>query len=386
MQALVYTKHGETPKVSTVPMPTRPLPSKSLMIKNYATSINPADWKSADGGQAALIGFDWPRVIGFDFSGVVVEVARDCDDEFKIGDRVFGMIAGLPEKDRGCAAEYLIVDAEVCVKKPDSISHAEAASVPLVGITAVMMLEACGLKLGSKSNARVLVLGGAGGVGSVAIQIAKKMFGASFVATTASKGKKETLVKSLGADLVIDYRSEKFETKLASQDDSKLFDAILACTNEASRCPTLLRKGGALCSIIGSDDVRAVQEWIHNPLVYKHHGSRTTLGIQTFLGSYVGGNLFNCFSGARSIKNACVSRGANYRTIIGTGDRRIMTALAQAMNEGKIRAVIDSRFSMDRAADALAYQRKGRAAGKVIVDIVSSKEKTEEESESSSKQ
>ena len=203
-----------------------------------------------------MIGFDWPRVIGFDFSGVVVEVARDCDDEFKIGDRVFGMIAGLPEKDRGCAAEYLIVDAEVCVKKPDSISHAEAASVPLVGITAVMMLEACGLKLGSKSNARVLVLGGAGGVGSVAIQIAKKMFGASFVATTASKGKKETLVKSLGADLVIDYRSEKFETKLASQDDSKLFDAILACTNEASRCPTLLRKGGAMCSIIGSDDVR----------------------------------------------------------------------------------------------------------------------------------
>ena len=204
-----------------------------------------------------MIGFDWPRVIGFDFSGVVVEVARDCDDEFKIGDRVFGMIAGLPEKDRGCAAEYLIVDAEVCVKKPDSISHAEAASVPLVGITAVMMLEACGLKMGSKSDARVLVLGGAGGVGSIAIQIAKKLFGASFVATTASKGKKETLVKALGADLVVDYRSEKFETKLASQDDSKLFDAILACTNEASRCPTLLRKGGALCSIIGSDDIRA---------------------------------------------------------------------------------------------------------------------------------
>ena len=245
------------------------------MIKNYATSINPADWyvrrafsrfygsvitishrKSADGGQTALIGFDWPRVIGFDFSGVVVEVARDCDDEFEAGDRVFGMIAGLPEKKMGWRCRYLIVDVEVCVKKPDSISHAEAASVPLVGITAVMMLEACGLKMGSKSDARVLVLGGAGGVGSIAIQIAKKLFGASFVATTASKGKKETLVKALGADLVIDYRSEKFETKLASQDDSKLFDAILACTNEASRCPTLLRKGGALCSIIGSDDVR----------------------------------------------------------------------------------------------------------------------------------
>jgi len=63
--------------------------------------VNPADWKSADGGQAALIGFEWPRVIGFDFSGVVVEVAKDCDDEFKIGDQVFGMIAGLPERDRG---------------------------------------------------------------------------------------------------------------------------------------------------------------------------------------------------------------------------------------------------------------------------------------------
>jgi NADPH:quinone reductase-like Zn-dependent oxidoreductase len=117
------------------------------------------------------------------------------------------------------------------VKKPNSITHTEAASVPLVGITAVMMLEACGLKIGSKSNARVLVLGGAGGVGSVAIQIAKAMFGASFVVTTASKGRKETLVKSLGADLVIDYRSEKFEMRLASpNDESKLFDAILDCT------------------------------------------------------------------------------------------------------------------------------------------------------------
>ena len=261
------------------------------VLSRVTTSVNhhTSHRKSAGGDQAALIGFDWPRVIGFDFSGVVVEVARDCDDEFKIGDRVFGMIAGLPEKDRGCAAEYLIVDTEVCVKKPDSISHAEAASVPLVGITAVMMLEACGLKLGSKSDARVLVLGGAGGVGSIAIQIAKKLFGASFVATTASKGKKETLVKALGADLVIDYRSEKFETKLASQDDSKLFDAILACTNEASRCPTLLRKGGAMCSIIGSDDIRtfALSSLSENK-VKKHHTCRCCsrvasqpFGIQT---------------------------------------------------------------------------------------------------------
>ena len=104
-------------------------------------------------------------------------------------------------------------------------------------------------------------------------------------------------------------------------------------------------------------------------MVYKRHGSRTTFGVQTFLGSYIGGGLFNCFSGSRSIKNACEGRGASYRTIIGTGDRRIMAALAKAMDEGKIRAVIDRRFSMDRAADALAYQRKGRAAGKVVIEI-----------------
>ena len=122
--------------------------------------------------------------------------SRENSTHAKSHQTVFGMIAGLPEKDRGCAAEYVIVDAEVCVKKPESISHVEAASMPLVGITAVMMMEACGLKLGSKSNARVLVLGGAGGVGSVAIQIAKTMFGASFVATTASKGRKEKLVKT----------------------------------------------------------------------------------------------------------------------------------------------------------------------------------------------
>lgn len=249
------------------------------------------DWKSADGGQAALISFKWPRVYGFDFSGVVQEVGKDVT-RFAVGDEVFGMIAGVPERDRGCCAEYVVVDADVCAIKPKSVTHEQAAAVPLVSITAVMMLEACGLKIHTSSpttdGPRVLVLGGAGGVGSVAIQLAKSLFNASFVATTASPGRKTKLCESLGADRVVNYRSTKFEEALASDDQRDLFDAVLDCTGESSKCAPLLREHGGLCSINETDDVRAVVEWVQNPLVNAHFGARITTGIQYFLTSYLG--------------------------------------------------------------------------------------------------
>lgn len=121
--------------------------------------------------------------------------------------------------------------------------------------------------------------------------------------------------------------------------------------------------------------MRSVREWIFNPLVYRRHGNRVTFGVQNFLSSSFGGGLFDCFSGARSVRNTCKSRGASFRSIIGTGDRRIMTALADLLDQKKIRAVIDSRFTMDHASDALVYQRKGRAAGKVVIEIVVDKKK-----------
>ena len=123
-----------------------------LVVKVHSTSINPADWKTAEGEQAALLSFAWPRVIGFDFSGTVHQVGSDTST-FNIGDPVFGMIQGLPEKDRGTLQEYMVVNEKVCVAKPDNVTHAQAAAIPLVGITAVKMCQAAGLVQLALTNA-----------------------------------------------------------------------------------------------------------------------------------------------------------------------------------------------------------------------------------------
>jgi NADPH:quinone reductase-like Zn-dependent oxidoreductase len=205
MKACHY--HGHTMlfrsvHVGPVARPPPPGPGK-LLVRVHSASLNPADWKSAGGEQAALLGFDWPRVFGFDFSGVVV-AAGDKVPSLGVGARVFGMIRGLPQRDTGTLAELMLVDADVCARCPDGASHAQCAAVPLVAITAVKAFEACGLSARGPSTAdapgpRVLVTGGAGGVGSVAIQLAGKMFGACHVATTASAGAKTALCEGLGA-------------------------------------------------------------------------------------------------------------------------------------------------------------------------------------------
>merc|ERR1719158_1375326 len=205
----------------------RPSPGAGqLLVKVHAASLNPADWKSSEGGQAMLLSFQWPRVFGFDFSGEVVEKGAHNESTklskcpFGVGDKVFGMIRGLPQRERGTVAEDVVVESDICARCPENISHAECASVPLVGITAVKMLDACGLKrmqfpvnsedniIPEKSRPRVLITGGAGGVGTMAIQLAKTLYGAREIVTTASAGKKTELVLSLGATRVVDYRSE----------------------------------------------------------------------------------------------------------------------------------------------------------------------------------
>ena len=183
------------------------------------------------------------------------------------------MTRGLPELNCGNFAEYVLW-SPLCVRKLFlSASHVSMAS--LLCCTAIRMLRACGLpeidfeeekdKSGGKHESnpvvngpRVLVTGGAGGVGSVAIQIAQSLFGASFIATTASAGVKSELCSELGADVVVDYRSSNFEEVLQAGS----FDAILDCTAEASRCVSLLKAGGSLVSILKNESVGMLRKWL----------------------------------------------------------------------------------------------------------------------------
>jgi len=268
-----------------------------VVVEIHSASLNPIDFKTHAGTHLALFNFRWPRVIGFDFSGVVSAVGEQEEElatdgvraalnTLKVGDRVFGMISGLPQRDSGTVAQFCCVSASVCELCPSNLSHDECASLPLVSITAGEAFMSAGLKCvatstsyesnkdnkdnegdsvavsknmnittstittpaltegnsssrltGPRTGPRVLVTGGSGGVGSIAIQLAKELFGASYVCTTASPSS-FSLMKSLGADETLDYhgidwgqvqiRLEHEEGVERERGEGK-FDAILDC-------------------------------------------------------------------------------------------------------------------------------------------------------------
>lgn len=377
MLAACYFSHGKPAKVVRVQMvhrPPAPGPGQ-LLVRVRAASLNPADWKSGQGEQAALIKFAWPRVYGFDFSGEVTAIGEPivgrvegAESAFNIGDEVFGMIRGLPQFNRGTLAEFVLVEAEICARRPVSVTHSGCASVPLVAITAVKMMRACGIDehAPGTSGPRVFITGGAGGMGTMAIQVALKMFGASFVATTASPGAKTDLCKQLGAGRVVNYREEVFSEVLASADEAELFDAILDCTGEAAKCVPLLKRGGGLVSILAGPTQEALTTWLAEA---RMDPATITTGVGPFLKSGFGGSIFQCVSGARSLRRACEARGAHFGHVIGTGNGEIMGKIATLLASGEIQPVVDKEFTLEHALEAIHYQASGHAAGKVVVTI-----------------
>ena len=368
MRAFYYRHHGAIflgeIGVDALPRPPPPGPSQ-LLVRVKAAALNPADVAQAMGAQAALLRFDWPRVVGFDFSGVVE--AAGADANFKVGERVFGMIRGLPQRDRGTLAELVLVDADVVARCPPRATDAECAAVPLVGITAVKMLRGSGLTETPPSSPgpRVLVTGGAGGVGSIAIQLAKLMFGASEVVATASPGAKTELCASLGADRVVDYRAKTPWWRTLA-DEAKRFDAVLVTTGESAAVARagLVARGGGIGSCTAPPAVTSIRTWLAEARVPK---ADVTPGIHAFLHSAWGGALFELFTGARSVRRSLDKVGARYGHVIGTGDGAIVQKLAELLEAGTLRPVIDRRYALGDAREALAYLRTGRAAGKVVV-------------------
>jgi NADPH:quinone reductase-like Zn-dependent oxidoreductase len=324
-----------------------------------------------------LLTFKWPRVYGFDFSGEVVAVGpreqkeSKESEQYDVGDNVFGMIRGLPQANTGTVQEYVLVDEDVCARCPSNVSHADCASVPLVGITAIKQFRACGLKPRPRApgeGPRVLVTGGAGGMGTLAIQLAKNLYGAQWVATTSTKGPKADLCTRLGADEVIDYRTQDF-ARVLSQPGKELFDAILDCTGEAAKCVPLLKPGGGLVSILAGATAECLRTWM---VEARLRPADCTTGVQPFLQSNWGGNIFQWFSGGSSLSSACAKRGGTFAHVIGTGNGEIMRLLAPLMSQGLLVATIDKRFPLSESIQAIVYQKSGRAAGKVVIDIIPS--------------
>ena len=178
-----------------------PVPGPGEVVADiYAASVNPVDWKIRNGERQASLHLKFPHVLGVDFSGVVRSVGEGVT-EFSIGDEVYGTTA---QDQRGCYAEALAVPANQLAFKPRGMSHKEAAAIALVGLTALVSLDDVA---GLKSGETILVHAAAGGVGGLAVQYAKHV-GAKVYATASASN--HDYVKSLGADVVIDYRNQDF--------------------------------------------------------------------------------------------------------------------------------------------------------------------------------
>jgi len=221
-----------------------PIPSISdtqVLVKVSHASLNPIDTMRMKGYLRAYIQETFPVVDGYDMSGTVVQVGSAVT-KFAVGDEVFGCIhaAGLEPKQIGSFSEYTNVEEAFLGKKLPGISFIDAASLGVAAGTTLQALDALGLKAGD----RVLITGGAGGVGTLAIQIAREMYGASFIATTASSSKVNLLTR-LGASLVVDYKTQDFAAVLAND----RFDVVFDTTGETDKALALLTESGTIGTI-----------------------------------------------------------------------------------------------------------------------------------------
>lgn len=306
MRAVAYQNYNSNIEIIEVAKPK--LQDKSVLVEVHAAGINPIDNILHAGYLQQMLELSFPHIMGYDVSGIVVEVGKDVRS-VKVGDEVF---ARPNQEDAGSIAEFARVHENELAIKPKNISHIDAASVPLAGLTAWQALVTKGnINRGDK----VLIHAGSGGVGTLAIQIAK-YFGAEVTTTTSSKNK--DLVKSLGADLVIDYTTQSFENELSNYD--LVIDAIGGDT--LTKSFKVLKKGGKLVSIKGQDTENLAKEY-----------------------------------------------GVNFEWFFMSPDGKMLTEIASLISQGTIKTVIDSTYSMKQAPEAFELLAKGRAKGKIVITM-----------------
>jgi NADPH:quinone reductase-like Zn-dependent oxidoreductase len=248
MKSVVIENYGSKDELKEMEVPNPVPTAHQVVIEVKATSINPIDWKLREGYLKQMMPWQFPIILGWDVAGVITEVGSEVTD-WKVGDEVFAR----PDTTRfGTYAEYTLVDDHLLARKPASISWGEAAAVPLAGLTAYQALFTHGnLKKGEK----VLIHAGAGGVGIYAIQLAKQA--GAYVITTASERNHE-LLKSLGADEVIDYRNTKFEEVLSDID--VVFDTMGGDVQRNS-FKVIKKHTGRIISIVSNFDEELVKQY-----------------------------------------------------------------------------------------------------------------------------
>ena len=332
MKAFVVSKYGNENSVEAVELPEPELGDGDVLVEVHAASVNPLDLKIRNGELKPLLPYRLPLVLGNDLAGVVIKVGKNVR-RFKPGDEVFAR----PDQDRiGAFAELIAISENDVAKKPNRLDMEQAASVPLVGLTAWQALVG---KAKLQAGQKVLIHAGSGGVGTIAIQLAKHL-GAT-VATTTSTANVDW-VKGLGADVVIDYKKDDFETVVHDYD--VVIDTQGGQTLEKSL--RVLKPGGKIISVAGPPEPDFAKEFGANWFLIQ---AMRALSFQ--------------------IRRKAKRRGVVYSFLFMKASGDQLRKLGSLIDSGAIRPVVDRVFPFQSTTEALAYVEKGRAKGKVVVKI-----------------
>lgn len=287
---------------------------EKVLVKVKAAGVNPIDWKIREGYMQQMIPLQFPSTLGMDFSGTIEKVGAGVSG-FNVGDdEVYGQ-ASVTRGGSGAFAEIALANADSIAHKPKSLNHQEAAGLPLVGVSAWQALvETIGLTDGQK---KILIHGGAGGIGSIAIQLVKRL--GAYVATTASTNDKQ-FVKELGADEVIDYKTQTFEDLLPHDYDA-VFDTVGGETYKRS-FEVLKRGSGMIVSMLEQPNQQLMEQF----------------GVKAIF---------------------------QFTQV----NRERLTKLAQWVDQNNIRVNVDRTFPLEEAGKALDYQKDVHPRGKVVLAI-----------------
>jgi NADPH:quinone reductase-like Zn-dependent oxidoreductase len=326
MKALQITKYGaikDSLSINEIDKPT--IKANDILVEVKAASINPIDYKLVEGHLKDKVSLNLPSTIGYDVSGVVVEKGADVSD-FEIGDEVYSRV---PQEQMGTIAQFVAVTSDLVAKKPENSSFEEASGLPLTGLTAIQALESVDIK----ENDRILIHAGSGGVGSFAIQYAKAK-GAIVYTTTSSKN--VDWVKALGADRVIDYKTEDYKEVANNLDivfdtlgDDYTFDAF-----------EIIKEGGRVTTIVGPPDEDTA----------KHMGMTD-------------------YKLPEKLSKLIDKKSATYKLTWMQPDAEQLKTITAMVEHGDIKPIVDLIYPFEDAIDAYEYLATRRAQGKVIISL-----------------
>jgi len=307
MRAIQYSQYGKTQDVCKIVKIDKPKPADGeILVRVKSAALNPIDFKAIHGYVKSWFSI-LPFVPAMDFSGVTEQLGSGIS-RFKVGDEVYGKT---PLQRSGALAEYLVIkESQVISKKPENVTFEEAAGIPLACLTSYQAL----LKVGIKQGQEVLILGGSGGTGAAAVQIAKA-FGTHVTATTSSKN--ADFVKGLGADVVVDYTKGDYAEQLKGHQFDIIYDTVGGGYPSAAK---VSKSGTQYITIAGGPTAPTVP-----------------------------GPQFNYIQTSDSVTD--------------------LEEISKWVKEGKVKPTVDKVFSFEQFLDAFELSESGRARGKVIVSI-----------------